>query len=41
MLISGESPRVAHGPPADTRLWSLTHGFCDESSYLFLRYARG
>jgi riboflavin biosynthesis pyrimidine reductase len=41
MVISGDSARVAHGPPADTELWSLTHGFCDESSYLFLRYARG
>jgi riboflavin biosynthesis pyrimidine reductase len=41
MLISGASARVTHGAPAETNLWNLTHGFCDESSYLFLRYARG
>ncbi len=41
MLISGASARVAHGPPAATNHWGLVHGFCDDSSYLFLRYARG
>jgi riboflavin biosynthesis pyrimidine reductase len=41
MVISGGSARVAHGPPADTEHWELVHGFCDDSSYLFLRYARG
>ena len=41
MVISGESPRVAHGPPGDARPWALIHGCCDEAGYLFLRYARG
>ena len=41
MVISGESARVAHGPPADTAPWGLLHAFCDDASYLFLRYARG
>ena len=41
MVISGGSARVAHGTPADTAHWELVHGFCDESGYLFLRYARG
>ena len=40
MAISGESARVAHGPAADTTPWQLTHGFCDDAGYLFLRYAR-
>ena len=39
MIISGESPRVAHGPPGDARPWALMHGCCDEAGYLFLRYA--
>ena len=38
MVISGESPRVAHGPPGDARPWALIHGCCDEAGYLFLRY---
>jgi riboflavin biosynthesis pyrimidine reductase len=41
MVVSGESARVAHGPPADGRVWGLMHGFCDDAGYLFLRYARG
>jgi riboflavin biosynthesis pyrimidine reductase len=41
MVIGGESPRVAHGPPGDASPWGLLHGTCDEAGYLFLRYARG
>ena len=41
MVISGESARVAHGPPGDAHRWALMHGCCDEAGYLFLRYARG
>jgi riboflavin biosynthesis pyrimidine reductase len=41
MIVAGESARVAHGPPADARIWGLMHGFCDDAGYLFLRYARG
>jgi riboflavin biosynthesis pyrimidine reductase len=41
MVIGGESPRVAHGPPGDPSPWGLLHGTCDEAGYLFLRYARG
>jgi riboflavin biosynthesis pyrimidine reductase len=41
MLISGESARVAHGPPGNAHRWTLMHGCCDEAGYLFLRYARG
>ena len=41
MVISGESARLAHGPPGNARLWPLIHGCCDEAGYLFLRYARG
>jgi riboflavin biosynthesis pyrimidine reductase len=40
MVISGESARVAHGPPGDPQPWGLMHGCCDEAGYLFLRYAR-
>jgi riboflavin biosynthesis pyrimidine reductase len=41
MAISGDSARLAHGPDADATPWQLTHGFCDDAGYLFLRYARG
>jgi riboflavin biosynthesis pyrimidine reductase len=41
MVIAGESARVAHGPPAEPLPWKLAHGLCDDSGYLFLRYARG
>jgi riboflavin biosynthesis pyrimidine reductase len=41
MVVAGESARVVHGPPADAQIWGLMHGFCDDTGYLFLRYARG
>jgi riboflavin biosynthesis pyrimidine reductase len=41
MVVAGESARVVHGPPADAHIWGLMHGFCDDTGYLFLRYARG
>jgi riboflavin biosynthesis pyrimidine reductase len=41
MVIGGDSPRVAHGPPGDPSPWGLMHGCCDDAGYLFLRYARG
>lgn len=40
MAISGDSARLAHGPAADPTPWDLSHGFCDDAGYLFLRYAR-
>jgi riboflavin biosynthesis pyrimidine reductase len=40
LCLAGESARVAHGPTADARPWTLVHGLCDEAGYLFLRYGR-
>jgi hypothetical protein len=42
--IAASAPTVSQvlerSPAADSAPWQLTHGFCDDAGYLFLRYAR-
>jgi riboflavin biosynthesis pyrimidine reductase len=39
-VISGDSARVLHGPPADPTPWDLVHVMVDDEGFVFLRYAK-